>query len=145
MVKKIGNAGLLVGGLLAVIGAVGAIVNSVSVNVSGTISMAVLSRVGAIISFVTAIIIIAAAVMAAEPKKGGAVAKLIFGVLAFVGQFLINPITGLKAAANAAFSSSAQSAIQGAFIGLIFLAVSGLVLLIMGIVGLASKNKTTVG
>ncbi|MDE7231298.1 MAG: hypothetical protein K2N56_12520 [Oscillospiraceae bacterium] len=140
MVKKIGSLGLLVGGVLALIGAIGAIVNSMSVNVKATMDMAVLARVGSIIAFVAAIIAVAGVVMT-NAKKGGAIASMIFGVLAFIGQFLINPITSWQAATDAAFGGNAKGAAGGAIIGLILIAISGIVLLILGIVGLVSKNK----
>ena len=140
MVKKIGSLGLLVGGVLAVIGAIGAMVNSANFNVDATMNMAVLARVGSIIVFVAAIVAVAGVVMT-NARKGGAITSMIFAVLAFIGQFLINPITGWKAAASAAFGSNSEGAAGGAIVGLILIMISGIVLLILGIVGLVSKNK----
>lgn len=139
MVKKIGSLGLLIGGVLAVIGVIGAFASST--NPDAIINMAVLARVGSIIVFVAAIVAVAGVIMT-NAKKGGAVASMIFGVIAFIGQFLINPITSWQAAFGAAFSGNAEGAVEGAALGLILIAVSGIVLLILGIVGLVSKNKT---
>ena len=141
MIKKIGSAGMLVGGLLAAIGGVGAIINTASSQIKGAMNMAVLGRVGAIIIFVSAIIVVAGVFMTKAQKKGGAIAGMIFAVLAFVAQFMINPITSWKAAASAGLSGNVESTVGAAAIGLILLAVSGLVCLIMGIVGLAPKKK----
>lgn len=139
--KKIGNAGLLIGGLLGLIGAVLAIVNSAAISINGVIGMSVMARIGSIIMFISAIAIVAATVMGKDLKKGGAIAKMVFAVLAFVGQFLINPYTSWQALISASFGGSARDVGMTGFIGFIFIAVSGLTLLIMGIVGLASKNK----
>lgn len=104
-------------------------------------SMAVLGRVGAIIAFVAAIVVVAGVVMSGATKKGGAIAGMVFAVLAFIAQFMINPITSWQAAANATLSGHAKSAGGAAVIGLILLAVSGIACIITGIIGLASKTN----
>lgn len=141
MGKKIGNAGLLIGGLLGLIGAVLAFVNSATVSVNGVIGMAIMARIGSIIMFISAIAVVAVTFMGKDQKKGGEITKIIFGAAAFVGQFLINPYTGLRSMVYAGFSGNMKSTLEAAVVGFIIIAVSGLTLLIMGIVGLASKNK----
>lgn len=146
MVKKIGSLGLIVGGILGMIGGImvfvkmgqlgsGSLIGA-AFSANEATKMAVLARVGAIIMFVAAIIAIAGVCMA-NIKKGGAVASLIFGIIAFIGQFLINPITSLD---SAIFAGAEQ--IGGAAFGTVLIIVSGLVLAILGLVGLLSKNKT---
>lgn len=141
MLKKVGNVGLILGGLAAAVGGILAFVMSKNVAVGGMIGMAVLSRIGAIVLFVSAIAVLADAFMTAGSKKGGAVTKMIFGLIAFVGQFFINPYTSMANMLKAAFSGNAQSAVNLAAVGFIAIAVSGIVLLIMGIKGVASKKK----
>lgn len=141
MIKKLGSAGMLIGGLLAAIGGVGAFINAASINIKGAMNMAVLGRVGAIIIFVAAIIVVAGVFMTGAQKKGGAIAGMIFAVIAFVAQFMINPITSWQAAASASLGGNAEAAGGAASIGLILLIISSIVCLIMGIVGLASKKK----
>lgn len=142
MVKKLGSAGMLIGGLMAAIGGIVAFINAGLVKINAAMSMAILARVGAIITFVAAIVIIAGVFMAGSPKKGGAIAGMIFAVIAFIGQFMINPITSWRAAASASLSGKAEAAGGAAAIGLFLLIISGLVCFIMGIVGAASKNKS---
>ena len=141
MVKKIGSAGMLVGGLLAAIGGLVSMLNFASLNINAAMGMAVMGRVGAIIVFIAAIVVLAGVFMAGETRKGGAIAGLVFAVFAFGAQFMINPITSWKAAFTAGFSGNAEAAGGAAVIGLILLAVSGLVCAIMGIVGLVSKKR----
>ena len=141
MVKKIGSAGMLIGGLLAAIGGIVSMISFASLKITNAMNMAVLGRVGAIITFIAAIIVVAGVFMAGEPKKGGAIAGMVFAVFAFIAQFMINPITSWGAAASAGLSGHAESAGGAAIIGLILLAISGIVCLIMGIVGLASKKN----
>ena len=141
MVKKIGSAGMLIGGLLAAIGGLVSMLNFASLNINAAMGMAVMGRVGAIIAFIAAIVVLAGVFMAGETRKGGAIAGMVFAVLVFIAQFMINPITSWKAAFNAGFSGNAEAAGGAAVIGLILLAVSGLVCAIMGIVGLVSKKK----
>ena len=153
MIKKIGALGLLIGGLLAAIGGIGSIANAASLTdttsfrgmasaVDAAINMAVLARVGAIIAFVAAIVAVAG-VVKDNMKKGGAITSMVFAVVAFIGQFMINPITSWKNAASAGMSGNAEAQGVGASIGLILLILSGIVLLILGVVGLVSKNKST--
>lgn len=142
MVKKLGSAGMLIGGLMAAIGGIFAFINAYSMKINAAISMAVLARVGAIITFVAAIVIIAGVVMSGTPKKGGAIAGMIFAIIAFIGQFMINPITSWRAAASAGLSGNAKAAGGTAAIGLFLLIISGFVCFIMGVVGAASKNKS---
>lgn len=141
MVKKIGNVGLILGGIAAAIGGILAFVMSGAEDVDGIIGMAVLSRIGAIVVFVSAIAVVADAFMAGS-KKGGAITKMVFGLIAFVGQFLINPYTSLGAMIKAAFTRDMDSIVAMGAIGFLAIALSGIVLLIMGIVGVASKNNT---
>lgn len=140
MVKKIGCAGTVIGGLLAMIGGIVAFVNSAKVDVSGVIGMAIMARIGAIILFISAIAIIADAFMNGSPVVG-AIVRMVFGTAAFVGQFLINPYTSLKAMLNSALTNGAKATGVTAAIGFIIIIISGLVLLIMGVVGLASKKN----
>lgn len=142
MVKKLGSAGMLIGGLMAAISGIVALISAGAGKINAAMSMAVLARVGAIIAFVAAIVIVAGVVMSGTPKKGGAIAGMVFALIAFIGQFMINPITGWKAAASAGLSDNAEAAGGAAAIGLLLLIVSGLVCFIMGIVGAASKNKS---
>lgn len=160
MVKKLGNIVLIVGGLLAVVGGTIDCANLMfDMNIGDVFAMAVLARIGAIMLFVGAIGVLAAAYLTSGSKKGstiaGAVARMFFGTAAFVGQFLINPFTSknamLRAIASAAdkgfqsgsISSSdlADTLYNAAQYGFIIIAVSGMVLLIMGFEGVAPKKK----
>lgn len=153
--KKIGCVGLIIGGLLAAIGAIGSMISAQNDDES-MFAMAVMSRVGAIIAFVAAIVVVAGVFSMANSKKGGAITSMFFGVLAFVGQFLINASTSQNAFNNALrnilnsnrgmpISVGIERVALPIGIGRIFLLISGVVMVIMGIVGLASKDKTHMG
>ena len=141
MVKKIGLAGTIIGGLLAAIGGILAFVGSANEDIEGIINMAVLSRVGAIILFVCTLVVLAVAFMTAGSKKGGAVARMIFGIAAFVGQFLIDPYTSLAAMTKAALYGDPDTVVAMGGAGFLIITISGIVLLIMGIVGIVSKKN----
>lgn len=157
MVKRIGSVGTLLGGLLGLIGSIGAVVTSVSIyNAARSVSswgdlgglmgkaqtlmnFAVLMRVAAIVLLVAGIIAIAGAVME-KSGMGAQVAGMIFAVVAFIGQFLINPLTSTSAAASSAGTDTSSLGGQ-VLIGVVLIAVSGLVSLIVGIVGAAKKSN----
>ncbi len=159
MVKKIGALVLLIGGILGAIGGITAFVtlysigekaekiksysemfafiNSLNSDIKKVMDMAVLARVGAIILFIAAIIVTVGVFMEGS-KKNGAISCLIFGVAAFAGQFMINPLTSAEAAANFVASESASETVTR---GLIFIGVSGVILAINGLIILVSKKK----
>ena len=139
MVKKIGSVGLLLGGLVAAIGAIGCFLSTVSFNILAIRNLAITARVGAIVLLVSALIVLVAVCTKAGSKKGVAIASLIFSIFAFIGQFLISPFISAEAAIGALGSLQASAA--GVIIGLVLIAVFGVLSLIMGIVGLASKDK----
>lgn len=141
MLKKVGNVGLILGGLAAAVGGILAFVMSKNSSVGGVVGMAILSRIGAIVVFLSAIAVLAEVFMTAGSKKGGAVTKMIFGLIAFVGQFFINPYTSMMNVFKLAFSSNLQAVVNMAAIGFIAIGISGIVLLTMGIAEVASKKK----
>lgn len=85
MLKKVGNVGLILGGLAAAVGGILAFVMSAKGAPGGMVNMAILSRIGAIVVFLSAIAVLAGAFMTAGSKKGGAITKMVFGLIAFVG------------------------------------------------------------
>ena len=135
MVKKIGSVGLLLGGLVAAIGAIGGILSAVSYNILAIRNLAITARVGAIVLLVSALIVLVAVCTKAGSKKGVAIASLIFSIFAFIGQFLLSPVISVWAL------GSLQASAAGVIIGLVLIAVFGVLSLIMGIVGLASKDN----
>lgn len=141
MLKKVGNVGLILGGLAAAVGGILAFVMSAKGAPGGMVNMAILSRIGAIVVFLSAIAVLAGAFMTAGSKKGGAITKMVFGLIAFVGQFLINPYTSIANMLKLAFSGKARAAADLAATGFIIIGISGIVLLITGIVEVASKKK----
>lgn len=142
--KKIGSALLLIGGLLALIGAIGALGASMVVkteeDVKTIINMSVLARVGSIVAFVSALIAIAGSVLG-KYGKGSSVTGAVFAAAAFIGQFMINPFTSEEAAMKAAFSANSDSLAATAGLGLLLIAAAGLACFIVGIVGLAIKKR----
>lgn len=138
--KKLGGGAAALGGLLALIGGIGMIANSESGNGSGIMGMAILSRVGAIIAFIAGIALVAA-VFRGNLKKGAAVTGGIFAVIAFIAQFMINPLTSEQAALAATFSRNYEANIAAAGIGMLLLIVSGVALIVTGIISAVGKNK----
>ncbi len=141
MIKKIGSLALFVGGILAVIGAIGTFSNAskaAGTNIKAidyAIKMAGLARAGAIVVFVGAIIAIAGVCMSGV-RKNGAITSMAFAIFAFVGQILIDPITEWESVSGATLN-------KGSVIGLIAINVSGLVVMILGLAGLVSKSRIT--
>lgn len=139
MVKKIVNAVLALGGLLGFIGALVSFICAASLtNISSfskglslitTIAnMLIMARVGCIIAFVAALVFIGVTVMAKDGGMGGAVATVILGTVAFVGQFMM--FSGSEGAAG---------------VGYILVAIICLVITILGVLGVAKKPAYTYG
>ena len=161
MAKKICNIVLIVGGLLALVGATVAGLNlgvRTNMPVSAFYAMAILARISAIMLLVGGIGVLAFAFKTADAKKGralaGTVARMVFGVAAFVGQFLINPFTSENAmlrtiefytkTVSGEFPNGSNleaNLLTTALVGFFIIAVSGFVLLIMGMEGIASKKN----
>lgn len=165
MVKRLLNAGLIISGLISLIGGIIAIINlnsgeiktSAMDTLNNMFNMATMGRVGAIICFAISLILVAVAFVTNESNKAPSFATAIFGTTAFVAQFLFNPITSISAYINAIIDGaayiydSADSYTEAAQrllgsiktqsnVGLVILIFSGLVLIVMGIVGLAKKD-----
>lgn len=146
MLKKIGGGALALGGLLSLIGAIGGIANSTSMETpfdsafKATVGMSILARIGAIIAFVAAIVLIAAVFRTNGSKKGAAITGAVFAVIAFIGQFMINPLTSEAGLFKTNYDYSDTSAAATAVIGLLLLAAAGIATLITGIISLVSKN-----
>lgn len=142
MLKKIGSIGLIIGSPLALIGTVGAflkIPNSTIRTFDEVMTMACLARAGAIVLFAAAITCVVG-VFLAHLKKGGAITGMVFALIAFVGQFLIEPITSRVAVLSVSYEE-AVSAGFFAGLGLMLIAIGGVILFFMGIAGLVSKKK----
>ena len=100
--------------------------------------MAVLARVGAIMAFVAAIVILVAAFMG-NMKKGAGVVGAFFAVIAFIAQFMIDPVTSLGALGSAAISGSST---PGAVVfGFILMLIAGIGSIITGIINTVMKNN----
>lgn len=142
--KKIGSALLLIGGLVALIGAIGALGASMAMkteeDIQTIIKMSVLARVGSIAAFVSSLIAIAGSVLG-KYGKGSSVVGAVFAASAFIGQFIINPFTSEDAAMEAAFSANSESIAATAGMGLLVITMAGFACFIVGIVGLAIKKK----
>ncbi|MDE7231053.1 MAG: hypothetical protein K2N56_11290 [Oscillospiraceae bacterium] len=142
MLKKIGSIGLIIGSLLALTGVVGVFLEipDTTFRTSGRLmAMACLARAGAIVLFAAAIVCVAG-VFLTHLKKGGAITGMVFALIAFVGQFFIEPITSPKALFSVPYSEI-KTAGFFAFLGLMQIALGGVVLFFMGIVGVVSKKK----
>lgn len=142
MLKKIGSIGLIIGSLLALTGVVGVflkIPNSTFRTSGGVMTMACLARAGAIFLFAAAIVCVAGAFLA-HLKKGGAITGMVFALIAFVGQFFIEPITSPIAVLSLTYEES-KSAGFFVFLGVMLIALGGVVLFFMGIAGVTSKKK----
>ena len=141
VMKKIGSAALLIGGLLSTAGIVIAIVISATnpININGQIGMMIMARIGAIITFVGSILAVAGACKD-NLKKGGAITSLVFGILMFVAQMLIDPFTSYESYTISGLFGDIKPIIA-ATIGMLYIGIFGIVLFIMGIVGLAKKSK----
>ena len=153
MIKKIGSLALLVGGILGAIGGFAALGTLYSIgsgaqsgsltflglleDIKTVMNMAVLGRVGAIIMFISAIVVVAGVFMEGS-KKSGAISVGIFGLAAFIGQFMINPITSIEAAQGIVGSDSAS---DNVIKGLVMIGICGVVLAINGLIILVSKKK----
>lgn len=142
--KKIGSALLLIGGLVALIGAIGALGASMAMkteeDIQTIIKMSVLARVGSIAAFVSSLIAIAGSVLG-KYGKGSSVVGAVFAAGAFIGQFMINPFTSEDAAMEAAFSANSESIAATAGMGLLVITAAGFACFIVGIVGLVIKKK----
>lgn len=144
--KKICGGALAFGGLLTLVGGVGGIANSASMEFpfdaafKGTIGMSILARIGAIIAFIAAIALVAAVFRTSGSKKGAAITGAVFALTAFIGQFMIDPLTSEAGLLKTNYDYSDTSAAATAALGLILLAAAGLAALITGIISLVSKN-----
>lgn len=132
-------------GLLSTIGAIAAIANSASARMifddafNATISMAIFTRVAVIIDFVAAIALIAIVFRTPGFKKGAAITGGVFATMAFIGQFLINPLTNAEGLTE--ILTDARP-IGGAITGLLIIPVAGIATLICGIISLVAKSST---
>lgn len=134
-IKKAVNAGLII---TAVICGIGTFVAMFTDGYEWTTirGMSILARIGAILLFVAAAVRVFVALTAKDTKIGAAIAVAIFGVLAFVGQFIISPFINMDNIFDCADAMSGSSST-----GYILLAASSIALLVFGIVGLVKKNK----
>lgn len=166
MIKKLLNIGLIIGGLLALIGGVTAIVSFNSGKVyenamdamNNIFNMATMGRVGAIICFAISLILVVMDFVTYESNKKPSFVTAAFGTAAFVAQFVFNPITSLNALissmidkAMSAYTSTssytdatqrlANSIKTQSNVGLTILILAGLALIVMGILALAKKDN----
>lgn len=90
------------------------------------IIMACLARAGAIVLFAAAITCVVG-VFLAHLKKGGAITGMVFALIAFVGQFFLEPITSRKALLSLTYENAFSA---GFFVGLgaMLISIGGVVL-----------------
>lgn len=159
MIKKIGALALLIGGVLGAIGGISSLAEIYSIeekarnaknSLSGAIAvlgslddvakkisgMAVLARVGAIILLIASIVVVAGVFMEGS-KKNAVISYIVVGIAAFVGQFMINPITNKEAVLNWLVSDTDDDAVKG----LVFISICGVILAINGLIILFSRKK----
>lgn len=159
MIKKIGALALLIGGVLGAIGGISAfamiysidtraesaknslseafaLLSSLEGEAKKIANMAVLARVGAIILLIASIAVVAGVFMEGS-KKNAVISYIVVGIAAFVGQFMINPITNAESTLNWLVSDTSDNVVKG----LIFIGVCGVILAINGLIILFSRKK----